>query len=245
MKYITYILYTHDNVPFYVGAGNENRISDHFKGVGGVKKVNEIIKWHSKNGLNIHHKVIESFDSRESAFAKEVELIAEIGKIENGGTLVNICDGGAGVKGLRRSAEQVSLMSKNSHERFKRIEERKKTSIATKIGMASTDVRKKISLKLKEKWKDQDFRCRQSIIHKGIKDSDETRKKKSNSLVACWANGQRVGKYSDEIVFDIYKSKGVVSAKDMALKYGMNPTYIHKIWRHERCLVALNRLGLV
>lgn len=246
MRYVTYVLLDSNDVPFYVGAGLPSRPLSHFKPKGGGRpEVNKIIKQHREKDLTVNYKILGEFESKDEAFLAEKFLISTIGKIEQGGTLVNICDGGAGATGFKHSEVQNLQNSLRQKIRFGSLEERNKTSETTKIGMSDPNVRRKVSEGLLKKWQDDDFRNQQVLSHTGKKDSCETKQKKSKSLVESWENGIRKGKYSDAVIMDVYSKKGLVKVEDVAEIYGMNPTYVHKIWRHERCRMALKRLGVI
>lgn len=238
-----YILFKDDGTPFYVGAGNDRRIANHFSGCGGRPLVDVVIKEHRLRGSEISFTVVESYVNDDEAYDAEVNLISLIGKEIDGGTLVNITDGGKGVSGYKSSPKQISDNSKRGIVRFSDPHERSKISIATREAMADPKVRKNISDKLLAKWQDPDFINKQVASHTGIKDTVDTKVNKSKACTKSWSEGRRKGKYTDEQVKIIYMMKGYCDARDAALIYGMNPTYVHKIWRHERCKMALIRLG--
>lgn len=240
-----YMLYKDDGTPFYVGAGNNRRIDNHIGGSGGRASVNEIITEHRNRGSEISHDIVATYGTKEEAFAAEIKLIATIGKISDGGTLVNVTDGGAGVKGYKATENSNLKNSQRGRDRFSDPLERKRISEATRKAMLDPSIRAKISAKLKSKWKDEDFAQRQRDSHTGIKDSESTKENKSKSCAKSWSDGRRKGKYTDEQVNMVYSMKGFCDVNEVASLYGMNPTYVHKIWRHERCRMALIRLGIV
>lgn len=240
-----YILYKDDKTPFYVGAGNDRRIDNHLCGSGGRSSVNEIIAEHRNRGSDISYDIVGKYDTKDEAFAAEVMLISMIGKISDGGTLVNVTDGGEGVSGYKATPENNLKNSKRNLERFSDPLEREKTSKTTREAMLNPDIRAKISKKLKDKWQDIEYVRKQRESHTGIKDSDMTKENKSKSCSKSWSEGKRKGKYTDDQVNVIYSMKGLSDAREVALIYGMNPTYVHKIWRHERCRMALIRLGII
>jgi hypothetical protein len=243
--YMTYVLLTDTGVPFYAGAGDKNRIDRHLRGAGGRSEVNKVIGEHHRRGTTIGHRVVKWFDLKDDAFAHEVELIRQIGKISDGGTLVNICDGGAGVTGYRASESQRLATSQRNIERFSDPAERKRTSDATIAAMADPTIRSVISEKLINKWQDPSYRSQQVESHTGHRDTDETKALKAAKIKSAWNDGTRRGKYTDEEISVVYNCKGMWSVEDTAAIYGMNPTYVHKIWRHERCRMALQRLGII
>lgn len=240
-----YIMMKDDGTPFYVGAGNDNRISDHFKGCGGRKEVNKIIAEHKSRNSNVTYRIDSVHTCEDEAFKRECELIRLLGRLCDGGTLVNITKGGKGVTGYKQSPQQVIENSRRSIERFKNQSERDKISVATKLAMEDPELRSHISEKLKEKWKDPEFIKKQRDVKTGVLDSEQTKVKKSKACASSWANGLRKGKYTDEQVSTVYSMKGLCSASEASKVYNMNPTYVHKIWRHERCKMALTRLGII
>lgn len=243
--FLTYMLVDSFGIPFYVGAGNEARPMSHINGRGGRPLVDAVIEDHRSRGAEISVVIVEEFEAAAEAFSLEVELISTIGRLSEGGSLVNICDGGKGSSGYTASDEERERNSRRGKERFSILEERIKTSIATKLAMENPEVREKISRALKEKWLEDGFRKKLVDAHTGRKDSDQTKLKKAAAQKSVWAKGLKTGKYTDEQVRDVYDRKGVDSAVNIAKIHGMNPTYVHKIWRHERCLTSLIRLGIV
>ena len=243
--FVTYILSDDDGVPFYVGAGNEQRPLQHMTGSGGRPLVNAIIDEHRARGSDVDVSIVKFHDTIDDAFNHEKYLIAVYGKRSEGGLLVNICDGGKGSKGYKASEESRAANSKRNIDRFSSIDERLKISLATKKAMARPDVIDKLSKAAVANWSDESFRLRQIEAHTGHKDSDLTRERKAEAQKKAWENGTKVGKYTDEQVLEVYRMKGVVNVNEVAAMYGMNPTYVHKIWRHERCVSSLKRLGIV
>jgi|UniRef100_A0AB39ACI1 hypothetical protein len=246
MKYVTYVLMNHDGIPFYVGAGREDRPQQHFSGKrGGRPEVQKIVDEHREKGLSLSYRIIGTYENKSDAFDAEKSLISLFGRISDGGILVNICTGGAGCPGYTPNDEMRAHNSKVQKIRFNNESERLAISEATRKGMDNDVVRSKISDGLLAKWNDETYRNRQIAAHTGKKDTDATRKKKSDALSRSWENGDRKSKYSDEVIYDVYTSKGHVPVSEIAAKYGMNPTYVHKIWRHERCVLNLKRLGII
>lgn len=243
--FVTYVLTDDNGVPFYVGAGNEQRPGRHIAGTGGRPAVNAVIDEHRARGSDIGVMIVKTHDTEHDAFNHEKYLIGIYGKRSDGGLLVNICDGGKGVTGYRATDKSKQANSERNIKRFSDINERLKTSIATKRAMENPELRRKISDALTTKWTDEAYRSKLVESHTGRIDSEQTRERKSGAQRDAWANGRRIGKYTDEQVFEIYNMKGVVNVNEVAEIYGMNPTYVHKIWRHERCVSNLKRLGII
>lgn len=230
---------------FYVGAGNEKRVQAQRSGNGRIPAVQKIFNEHCNEGKKVSLVIDSEHDSKESAFLREKELIAEYGKRREGGLLVNICDGGAGVPGYKATEESRKANSQRMKEKMSSDIARKSVSEATKKSMENKELRSYISAKLKEKWSSEEFRLKQIASHTGYKQSEASKAAKSAALRKAWSIGVKVGKYTDEQVSEVYSMKGVMNVKDVAERFGMNPTYVHKIWRHERCVSALRRLGLI
>lgn len=118
-RFYVYILSYPDGIPFYVGCGSATegrhgyRILDHeaqartshrsFK-CSVIRKI-----W--KAGGEIKREIDSWYDDKEGMFAREVSLIAEIGRKDTGlGTLTNCNDGGTG--GFNPSEETRAAMRK-------------------------------------------------------------------------------------------------------------------------------------
>lgn len=244
--YVTYVLKDEHGVPFYVGSGSEQRPFDHLRPCGaGRPLVRDEVDRITNGGSSVSVDIIGEFSSKEEAFSLEKKLIAEFGKRAESGLLVNICDGGLGSSGYRATDEQRIANSARVSKFYESIDERIRTSILTKTAMECPEIRSKISKALKNKWQSAEFRERLVSAHTGLKDSELTKKRKADAQREVWASGKKVGKYTDEQVAAIYAMKGSVRADEVAKIYGMNTTYVHKIWRHERCRTNLQRLGII
>lgn len=243
--YVTYILSCDKNIPFYVGAGNIGRPYKNGQGSKCHKDILKIINEHHSRGSDIIRTIAATFETKSEAFEYEIMLISKFGKRSSGGLLLNICDGGLGIKGYKFPDVHRKQMSDRMKIYMANVENRLKLSESLKSVMKNKEIRKTISDKLKEKWKNDEFRSKCVNSHTGLKDSELTKKRKAVACSKSWNDGKRKGKYTDEEIKDIYDSKGKWDVHTLARKYGMNPTYIHKIWRHERCRMALKRIGVL
>ena len=95
--FYTYI-YSHSNIPFYVGKGQGNRAYKHLKRTDRHPMTQKLNKLH-KQGIEPVVEIINA-SNEVSAFWLERCLIAAFGRKEAGtGTLLNLTDGGEGSVG--------------------------------------------------------------------------------------------------------------------------------------------------
>lgn len=165
--YYTYILSYPDGIPYYVGAGKNNRANPRHKRFAGHCPEHEL----QKRGQTSLVTIIEQ-PSREEAFAEEHRLIVKIGRQDLGtGTLFNVTDG-LGSRGYKKSQEML-----------------KKISDARKNKKATPETRLKISRSLLGNQHllghkhSAETRMKISLIGKGKKPnlSDEERKRRSEA----------------------------------------------------------------
>lgn len=101
-----------DFQPIYIGKGNKNRPQAHFARYKSTNtrfysKMKAIIK----DGFSPNFFILKENLSEADAFLLEVKYIKLIGRIENGGTLTNLSDGGEGQSGFKFSKESTKAMS--------------------------------------------------------------------------------------------------------------------------------------
>lgn len=122
-KYYCYVL--RDGMkPFYVGiGGKKRRIREHSYEVTAYKKcalnikrpnlakIGKMINIESRGNF-VDYGVIGFYDSWEEACEVEVELIAFVGRVANGGPLLNMTDGGEGAVGRPTSDKQKEAARK-------------------------------------------------------------------------------------------------------------------------------------
>lgn len=121
MKWYVYVYYDPESgVPFYVGKGAGNRQYFHLKRKGSNKRL--IGKLTEIKNKSLTPKIVQVafFYKEVDAYNFEQDYIKELGRIEDGGTLLNLVLGGLGVKCLvqknnpkvveaaRRNAELVN-----------------------------------------------------------------------------------------------------------------------------------------
>jgi len=104
MDFYAYI-YSYNNVPFYVGKGQELRAYDHVKKHWLKSPVTYKCRKLLKEGKEPSIKIINC-NSEIEAFELEKFLIAEIGRKDLGlGSLLNMTDGGEGTSGRKHTEE--------------------------------------------------------------------------------------------------------------------------------------------
>jgi hypothetical protein len=103
-RFYVYIMHRPDGRPFYVGKGKRWRIVSHEQdaraGRPGVRP--SVIRkiWREKG--SVYYRIDSFHVSEADAFTAEMQMIAKIGRRENGGPLVNNTDGGEGPSGFRQ-----------------------------------------------------------------------------------------------------------------------------------------------
>lgn len=116
--------------PFYIGKGTGNRSNEHLKET--CLNLND--RFHKKlrklinDGFQPDIEIIVDNLNETDSFEIERRLIKQYGKIENGGTLYNMTDGGEGISGLNHSQESIEKMRMASTGRKLSVEARNKIS---------------------------------------------------------------------------------------------------------------------
>jgi hypothetical protein len=114
MGFPFYIYVLSRDRPFYVGKGQRQRIAQHFANAnrGDSSLPARVIRKTQKAGGSITCVIDSVHCDEKSALARERELIASVGRRNNGtGTLVNLTDGGEGVSGLKMSPSTRAALS--------------------------------------------------------------------------------------------------------------------------------------
>jgi hypothetical protein len=95
-KYFTYINKTLNGIPFYVGVGTlyPNKRGYKAKRQRAFSKCGRTPNWHMAARNGFESEIVYESDCKEECHNKEIGLIKHYGKTINGGTLVNISDGG-------------------------------------------------------------------------------------------------------------------------------------------------------
>lgn len=109
-----FYIYVHctldENIPFYIGKGKKDRCKQHLDRSDWWKRI--------ANKHDYYIELLEINLTEEEAFAKEKDYISKFGRrqFKNGGTLVNLTDGGEGAAGKIYSDEEREKISKHFKE---------------------------------------------------------------------------------------------------------------------------------
>jgi hypothetical protein len=155
-KYFTYINKLPNGTPFYIGVGTYYPKGDSFKNKHHRafvhNKRSDNWKKLASNGFDTD--IIFRSDSRLECYKKEIDLINELGRISDGGLLVNESKGGKSTNGYKWTNEQKikhsKLFSGQNHNFF---------------GKKRPNVGKKIQATLKEKYSKEPHKCGKLIVN--------------------------------------------------------------------------------
>lgn len=196
------------NVPFYIGIGDQ----PNYKRAYDVNRRSKFWKYTTKD-VKIKVEILLDNLSWEEACKKEIEFIKLYGRKNLGkGSLVNLTDGGDGNHGTIHSKEHREKVSKANTGKVRSLEAREKYRAAAKIRTYSDATRKKMSDNLKKQYASgeklppnlgkklsEEIRIKISKGRKGIglgvKQSEETRKKRSDT---CKRLGIGIGRPCSE-----------------------------------------------
>jgi hypothetical protein len=216
MAYVYRHIRLDKNEPFYIGIGSDST----FKRAKSKYKLDRNEIWH-KIVSKTKYEIEILFDNVDWDFAckKEKELIALYGRKKiNTGILSNITEGGEGVSGfpMKRTLESIEKQRKTMKDKYKNDSAFKEMHINY----------------LKEGVKKRKYG----------KESDEIRKKKSESHKARYKNGfipyfkGKTGSESSHSikVFCLETKKVWVSIIECAQEIGITKTYLARMLRGER-----------
>lgn len=103
-KYYVYVYFDRlTNLPMYVGKGHGNRA---YKHLALCQRLDRNTRFYNKlrnllrDGNKPRIEIVASGLSEKTAFDLEVSLISSYGRLQNGGVLYNLTDGGEGVSGV-------------------------------------------------------------------------------------------------------------------------------------------------
>lgn len=212
--FYVYILFRPDGRPCYVGKGCNYRWKDHERKASNPH-LGRIIA--SAGGVVPKIKLREGL-TNSAAIEIELALIAAIGRIKNGGPLVNLTDGGEGVLGFRASPEQIeanrlrNLGKKHTEQALAKLRAHAKTRIGVKRDPA-------IGLKVAE-------------AKRGSKHSTESINKMSASAMGRkWSDDQR-----DKIVkalagrrLTLEQTAGVMASAALRIGVALTPEHRAKL----------------
>lgn len=113
---------------FYVGKGTRTVLKKYIRAYTAVRRN---IVWKrivAKHGHSV--ELLADFFNEEDAFAFECELIKLNGRLQDGGTLCNLTNGGDGHCGLSPSSETRKKMSERAKGKQRTIEQKMAVSLA-------------------------------------------------------------------------------------------------------------------
>jgi predicted XRE-type DNA-binding protein len=233
--------YCYDDVcftfePIYVGKGKNGRWKEINRRTNVFKnKINKI----KKSGLEpVIFKLYENLNEDQS-FEKEIQLINEIGRIDlKTGTLVNMTDGGDGLKGYLFSSESKNKMSKRVQGKYNPMFDiHRFGKDAPNFGKNhSKETKKKLSIKLKNRIISEETKNKMSKSHIGMigkNHSEETKSKISKKL-----KEKRSKNYilliQDIIQIKLLLKEGKLTQKEIADIFEVDKTTISKIKNNKR-----------
>jgi hypothetical protein len=162
--------------PFYVGAGKGKRFKNFFDTNARTKKVfnyaKEIRKETKRNPIS---EILHSNLTKEESFFYEKLIISTIGRqYNNSGVLLNITEGGIGIKGYNHTADtKKKIARKGISNSFYG----KKHTLESRIKMSQSQSKREIFGHPCTEETKQKLR----LLNLGKKASEETRKKMSES----------------------------------------------------------------
>lgn len=116
-SYYVYALFKLDGEPCYIGKGCGGRVFQHTKLAAKGRHANPYLsRLIKKSGRELPAAIIRDGLSEDEAFIIERALILAIGRINNGGPLTNLTDGGEGVSGFRHTVETKIIVGEKSRQ---------------------------------------------------------------------------------------------------------------------------------
>ena len=212
-----YKVYKHisPNGKVYIGITKRN-VEDRWNDGKGYKGNEHFYRAIQKYGWNnFNHEILFENLTKEEACQKEIELIAEY-KSNNFEYGYNICAGGEGRLDSRQTEETKKLISEASKQHWENPKIRDKIISKLNGHITSEETKKKISESNKLYWKDKEFpeETKQKISKankgktawnkgmKGLKRSEETKQKISNTL-----KGRHISEKQKEQISKCHKGK--------------------------------------
>ena len=186
---------TKNNQPVYVGKGTGDRDLSHWSRGSHNKPFQDFISHLKARGLVATCERVFESEDEAAAFAKEIELIALYGRRDLGkGTLFNLTDGGEGVAGMKKTAEQRAIDGKFSREHWQNPEYRQKITASQKAVQSTPEARAMKSENSAAAWTNPETRQkRQSGIKRG-RSTAESRAKTSAQAKAQWSDPEYAAK---------------------------------------------------
>ena len=130
--YVYIFIDPRNNLPFYVGKGNRRRMKSHFEPnrLAEISPKNSKIKKILSEGLEVIIEIYKNGLSSEEACETEKELILKYGRANLGtGILLNLTDGGEGVRSCLVSKETIDKRKATKSMRtYRHFDKMKKTA---------------------------------------------------------------------------------------------------------------------
>lgn len=184
-----------NNQPVYVGKGTGDRDLSHWSKGSHNKPFQDFISHLKQRGFVAPCQRVLETESEVEAFTKEVELIALYGRRNtNTGTLFNLTDGGEGVAGMVKTAEQKAVDGKFSKKHWQDPEYREKVVAAQKAAQGTPEARAMKSENSAEAWAKPDVREKRQIGIKRARSSAESKAKTSAQAKAQWSDPEYAAK---------------------------------------------------
>jgi hypothetical protein len=174
------IVYRHirddKNEPFYVGKGKI--LSRAFSKFSRNKHWQNIVE-----KTTYHVDIVFDNLTMEEAIQKEKEFIKLYGRIEFGGILCNLTDGGDGIEGFRCSEETKLKISKSNKGKKRSEEDRRIMSIRMTGGSLSEETKAKMVKSRTGLKRSEETKIKMANSKRCMVVSDETRIKMSKSRI--------------------------------------------------------------
>ncbi len=199
-----YVVFDRNGIPRYVGKGKGDRYKLHNMGWSHNKILAGMIR---KAGAEFPVVIIRENLSEEEAFKIEIALIKAIGRIENGGPLVNLTDGGEGVSNpssATRALISTKVRARQSDPAYRETMRQRTLMFWSnpknnpfkgnrKGCTLSTETRALIGSKCKERMKDPVRRQVLKIARAGKPPDVKELEKRSESMRAYWQDRRERG----------------------------------------------------
>jgi hypothetical protein len=165
-QFYTYMYLREDGTPYYVGKGTARRVRTQ--------------SYHSvKVPEDKTYIVMQEFETEDDALFAEAFLIAAYGRKDNGtGILRNLTDGGEGISGYHHTETAKKAISEASKGHTLPEESKEKIRAAKRGIPRSEETKNLLSIRMKNLWKDTEFRERAEKINLGRKHSEEAKNKR-------------------------------------------------------------------